>query len=348
MTTETGVTTYQPPATVATAAPVNIGPKHLDLIRRTLMPKQATNEHLALFVQVCKRLNLDPFLRQVYFTLDRGQTPTIMIGIDGYRAFAARSQDYEGRVGPEWCGPDGVWRDVWLAKEPPAAARVGFWRRGFRAPLYAVATWREFAKDSPTWRTMGPHMLANAAERHALRASFPHLMLEMRQVIEAESGSTVWVAESDEPARDPEPAQTFAVEAAEPAPDHSADAGNMVDPDPAPAPPPPPKRAPKASTRAPLTEPEQQAQQAWEAWKAACKDNGWEDPQRLRYYLATESGVPEKVTGGALIAWQSATGQPYQQLLQLAMQGELAHHGAGAEPEGYDDAPAEGEQAALV
>ena len=96
------------------------------LIRRTLTDQRdpLTEDEFALFIEVAKRTGLDPFRRQVY-AIKRAGKMSIQTGIDGFRVLAQRSGEYEGQLGPEWCGPDGVWRDVWLATEPPAAARVG-------------------------------------------------------------------------------------------------------------------------------------------------------------------------------------------------------------------------------
>lgn len=135
--------------------------------------RDCTDGELKLFAQVCAKNGLDPFTRQIY-AIKRGGKMTIQTSIDGFRVVAERSGKYEGQTPKQWCGKDGVWVDVWLKSESPAAARVGVWKTGFREPLYAVATWAEYGQDTPMWKKMGPHMLAKCAESLALRAAFPN------------------------------------------------------------------------------------------------------------------------------------------------------------------------------
>ncbi|SDG23037.1 phage recombination protein Bet [Microbacterium sp. 77mftsu3.1] len=146
---------------------------------------------VAAFLQHCARTGLDPIARQIYSIArkSKGQLKwQIQISIDGARLVAERTGQYEGQTTPEFTADGITWTQVWLSSEPPKAARVGVYRRGFREALYAVALWDAYVqtKDewengsrtgkvivSDMWQKMGPLMLAKCAEMLALRKAFP-------------------------------------------------------------------------------------------------------------------------------------------------------------------------------
>lgn len=133
----------------------------------------APSGDLQVFLHFCQRTGLDPFARQIYM-IARGGKFTIQSSIDGLRIVAQRSGNYGGQTAAEWCGADGVWKDVWLEKTPPLAAKIGVFYKDAPNATYAVAKWDSYAQSSPIWSKMPDLMLAKCAEALALRKAFPN------------------------------------------------------------------------------------------------------------------------------------------------------------------------------
>lgn len=144
--------------------------EQIDLIKRAIAP-QADDNELALFLSQCQRTGLDPFSRQIYF-IKRGGKGSTQVSIDGFRVIAERSGEIDGQE-VAWCGGDGVWVDVWLKPEPPAAARVLVYRKGCSHPFPAIAKFAEYKDAGPMWTKMPANQLAKCAEALALRKAFP-------------------------------------------------------------------------------------------------------------------------------------------------------------------------------
>ena len=162
---------------------IRMTPDQINLLKNTVA-RGASHDELQLFVSVAQRRGLDPFTKQIHFVKrwnasSRTEEGTFQTGIDGFRLIAQRSQKYAGQLGPYWCGEDGVWTDVWLGTEPPAAAKSIVLRHDFKEPLSAVATFSTYVQlkrdgtPNAFWARMGALMLAKCAESLALRKAFP-------------------------------------------------------------------------------------------------------------------------------------------------------------------------------
>lgn len=182
----------------------------------------ANHEELAVFFHTCVRTGLDPFARQIYMIQRQGKQ-TIQTGIDGFRLIAQRTTERtNGTLGyedPQWCGEDGVWRDVWLSDEPPAASRAVVIRNGGRFP--AIALYREYVglkrdgKPNTMWRTKPALMLQKCAAALALRAAFPQDL------------SGIYTSDEMQQAGNPHAAQ----QAAQPAPQPTVELPEGFDPE---------------------------------------------------------------------------------------------------------------------
>lgn len=156
---------------------------------RDMFAKGASESEFQLFLAVAQKKGLDILSRQIHLVKRwdakaQREVCEIQTGIDGYRLIADRTGRYEGQSGPFWCGADGQWVDVWLATEPPRAAKIGVWRVGCREPFWGVALFSEYCqtykdkssgqtRPNPMWARMPAAQLAKCAEALALRKAFP-------------------------------------------------------------------------------------------------------------------------------------------------------------------------------
>ena len=171
---------------------------------RNLTARGASDAEFEVFAHIARQTGLDPLRKQIYMLDMGGGRRQIVTGIDGFRLIANRSGKYAGQLGPYWCGEDGEWVDVWIKKEPPAAAKVGVMREDFKEPLWGVAVFREYSKGRANWLSMPAVMIAKCAESLAIRKAFPEDLSgvyspeEMDQAVEAQA------VEVEKPAMKPE------------------------------------------------------------------------------------------------------------------------------------------------
>lgn len=161
-------------------------PEQIQLIKRQIIKgkREATDDELALFIHQCQRTGLDPFNRQIYAILrwdnqKKAEVLSVQVSIDGFRSKAEETGHYAGQSKPEWCGEDGVWKDVWLSNKPPAAARVAVYRHDFKEPVWGIAHYKGYVQTFQDGNPMGRWVsdpqgqLAKCAESLALRKAFP-------------------------------------------------------------------------------------------------------------------------------------------------------------------------------
>ncbi len=187
---------------VATLAPAFTG-RQLALIQNTVA-KDCLPEEFNLFIAVAHRAGLDPFRKQISALVFNKNKPdkrrmSIITGIDGLRAIAARSNRYR----PDENEPQITYDPALKGSTNPlgiekALVRINIRDEGGEAwrPVAGVAYWDEFAPiseewaedpqtgkrrpsgkmvldQSGNWFRMGRVMISKCAEAQALRKAFP-------------------------------------------------------------------------------------------------------------------------------------------------------------------------------
>ena len=149
------------------------------LVKQQLMPGCSDGE-LGLFLQTCKVSGLNPFVvpRQVWAIKYGGQWNPV-VAIDGLRSAKLAEEVITHQDGPYWCGPDGKWLEVWVARAYPLASKVTIHLVNGES-ISAVVYWESYRQQQGTnkshWGTdaqpayqAGAHMLGKCAEAAALK-----------------------------------------------------------------------------------------------------------------------------------------------------------------------------------
>jgi phage recombination protein Bet len=285
-----------------------------DLLARTLC-NGASRDEMELFFNICERTGLDPFARQIYAVrrYDKRAGREVMqtqVSIDGFRLVAQRSGEYAGQTSVAYCGTDGRWVDVWLNEEPPAAARVGVYRKGFVEAVGAIALFREYAQRSKDgyltgmWGKMPTVMIAKCAEALALRKAFP---AELSGLYTPEE-----MGQQDNPPAAPAVPTVAALPA--PAPAEVVEAATM------------PQDAPVAEDAPKPVRKRKAAQEASKAAPAA-KDAYPDEYEGLfviqRVVRRPGKPVAVQAVGAMGTAWIAATVPEYADVCERAIDGEL-------------------------
>jgi phage recombination protein Bet len=170
----------------------------IKLLKQTVC-KGATDNELQLFLHVCVKTGLDPFIRQIY-SVPRGGQRTIQTGIDGYRVIAERTGRYAPGREPTYHYDDKgnlISATAYVKKQ----TQDGTWHE-----VCATAFWGEYKGESPFWKKMPNNQLAKCAEALALRKAFPselsgiYTKEEMDQASKIEAAEMVDLPLKEEPA----------------------------------------------------------------------------------------------------------------------------------------------------
>ena len=175
--------------------PIEFTHDKVNLLKQTVCKGSSDNE-FELFLHVCKRTGLDPFMKQIY-SIPRGGQRTIQTAIDGFRLIAERT----GRYAP---GKESTYvyddkgnlfsATSYVKKMTPD----GTWHE-----ISASAIFNEYCPGNGTfWKKMPHVMLAKCAEAIALRKAFPAELAGIyskEEMAQAEKGDEEEISLIEEP-----------------------------------------------------------------------------------------------------------------------------------------------------
>lgn len=194
--------------------------RQLELIRHTVA-KDCQPDEFNLFIAVAQRAGLDPFRKQISALVFNKNKPdkrrmSIITGIDGLRAIAARS----GRYRPDEHEPEITYLPELKGPTNPLGIEKAVVRIYIRdgggtewRPVAGVAYWDEFAPISEEWKEgddgrrrptgkmvldaggnwarMGRVMICKCAEAQALRKAFPEDLSGLYEASEMDQARVV-------------------------------------------------------------------------------------------------------------------------------------------------------------
>ena len=133
----------------------------MQILGKTVMPKQATPEQAAAFLLICERYELDPFASEVYAFPANG-TVKALIGVDGYVTIANRNPNFDGIAYEEIRSESGDLEGI----------SCSVFRKDRKQPTVVTEWMDECRGNSPIWRKMPARMLRHKATIQAIRLAF--------------------------------------------------------------------------------------------------------------------------------------------------------------------------------
>jgi len=162
--TETGIAVPEGVAIAVEAAEGDVTVGQVKVLQRTLCAKFSPDQ-LALYLAICHRKGVDPFTQAYGFPNSDGGL-AFGLRIDGMRALAMRTQEYDSRTV----------ETLWAPKEEGGkliGARCTVKRLGMSAPVVEEAWMAEYDRGGLGWKQFPETMIRKVAESKALRAAFP-------------------------------------------------------------------------------------------------------------------------------------------------------------------------------
>src|SRR5262245_38806534 len=152
----------KPSLMVAMATRYSMDPlKFQEVIKRTVMPREATTEHMAAYLMLCKEYGLNPLLKHVHCYISQGELK-LVISVDGW-AFMVQGH-------PKADGCDFAYQQDSEGKI--VAITCTMYRKDWTHPVKVTEFMSECWRATPTWKQSPQRMLRHRALIQAARIAF--------------------------------------------------------------------------------------------------------------------------------------------------------------------------------
>lgn len=157
--------------------------QELNLLKSTIVPSNATEDEIKLFVLLSKKYNLDPFAKEIVMTkynTKNGPKTSFITTRDGYLKIAMSDPDFDGVVsfvvkeGDEF-EVDAGKLEVKHRFGSKRGQIIGAWaiaRHKKRPPVIVFVDFKEYCQTTAVWEQYPSAMIQKVAEVSALRRQF--------------------------------------------------------------------------------------------------------------------------------------------------------------------------------
>lgn len=184
------------------------------IIKNTIA-KNTTDTELAYFLSVCRSVNLNPFLKEIWCYKDAKGNLIVFAGRDGFLSLAQKDQRWNGMLSSYVCKNDTFKMNVaagTVSHEYGAEDRgaiIGAYAiikpKGCDMPTVSWAAIKEYDKGYNTWNTNKGAMIVKVAETMTLKKAFGISGLQSEYDFEVKNNIVIPIQEvTDEPKKSTE------------------------------------------------------------------------------------------------------------------------------------------------
>lgn len=155
-------------------------PQEVAVIQNSVA-KGTTKVELAYFINVCKTVDLNPFLKEIWCYKDNRGNLLVFAGRDGFLAKSQRSPSFNGIRSSEVCAEDEFSLDIANNKithvfgKEKRGVIIGAYAIVFRKdgePTIEYVDFNTYDKGRAAWKTHPAEMIKKVSETHALKKAF--------------------------------------------------------------------------------------------------------------------------------------------------------------------------------